>query len=510
MTLSSPKTLDQFKSPQRVLTQILLRSRDTQKKRATRKANQIDQLRRENEQLRRRNLELQTQVEHSRMQSVQTHVRMQKMQNAPIQLPIDPPLPHHTYGPKMISLAINLACIVGLRAAARVMATCFDWLEVRTRVPEWTSIRTWLCRYGVGLLEEPLERAEDWILMADHSNQIGTDKVLVILGIRACDLPPTGRPLRYSDMRVLAVVPGSDWKREDVAKQYELLANRIGTPMAIVTDGAVELRESVSGLENTGKIVMMFRDFKHVAANEFKHQLEKDPQFSAFMTKLGQCRCAIQQTDLGHFNPLSPKTKARFMNLEAILHWAEMVLWQLSNHKSKGRQGIEPKLFNKKLGWLRSFRSDIERWSRCQSVISRSLGIINEEGLYRGSSENLSSALSFMGGCDASDQMISNLVNFVLESEQQLAEGMRVPGSTEILESSFGQFKLLEGQHSKGGFTSLIAAFPALLSDCTAARVKETFARVSVRYLKAWTAQKLGQTLNSRRQEAYAEFAAAQ
>jgi hypothetical protein len=38
------------------------------------------------------------------------------------------------------------------------------------------------------------------------------------------------------------------------------------------------------------------------------------------------------------------------MNLEAILHWAEMVLWQLSTPRSKGRQGIEAKRINRKLG----------------------------------------------------------------------------------------------------------------------------------------------------------------
>jgi hypothetical protein len=139
----------------------------------------------------------------------------------------------------------------------------------------------WMCRYGVGLLEEPIERADDWILMADHSNQIGTDKVLVILGIRANHMPPSGQALRYEDMRVMAVVPGSNWQREDVAKQYKLVAQRTGTPLAIVTDGAVELRESAVGLENEGKIVMMFRDFKHVAANEFKRLLEQDNRFAS-------------------------------------------------------------------------------------------------------------------------------------------------------------------------------------------------------------------------------------
>ena len=510
MNSSSPKTLDQFKSPQPVVSQILLRSRETQRKRANRKSLKIKELQTENQKLRRKILQLQAQQDCFQSQADHTQVQIHNLHNAPIQLAVDPPLPHHTYGPKMISLAINLACAVGLRAAETVLTTFFNWLDVKTKIPDWTSIRTWLCRYGVGLLEKPLERAEDWILMADHSNQIGTDKILVILGIRACNLPPSGRPLRYSDMRVMAIVPGSDWKREDVAKQYELLAEKIGTPMAIVTDGAVELRESVSGLENAGKIVLMFRDFKHVAANEFKHQLEADPRFSAFLTKLGQCRSAIQQTELGHFTPPSPKTKARFMNLEAIIHWAEMTLWQLSTPRSKGRRGIDAKRIHKKLGWLRSFRPDIERWSRCQAVISKSLGIINEEGLYRGASENLAAALNFMGGCEASEQLKSNLVNFVQAQEQQLGAGMRVPLSTEILESSFGQYKLLEGQHSKGGFTSLLAAFPGLLSECTAARVKETFTRISVKELKAWTSNKLGETLASRRQQAYAEFAACQ
>ena len=218
---------------------------------------------------------------------------------------------------------------------------------------------------------------------------------------------------------------------------------------------------------------------------------------------------AAQTVMTTFFDWLDVKTKARFMNLEAILHWAEMALWQLSTPRSKGRRDVTAKRVNEKLGWLRSFRADIQRWSRCQAVISKSLGIINEEGLYRGSSENLAGAFSFMGGCEASERMISNLVSFVLDQEQQLGEEMRVPLSTEILESSFGQYKLLERQHSKGGFTSLIAAFPALLTGCTPEGVKSIFSEVSVRGMNESTRKKLGQTLNSKRQAAYAEFAAA-
>lgn len=117
--------------------------------------------------------------------------------------------------------------------------------------------------------------------------------------------------LRYEDMRVMAVALGTNWQREDVAKQDKLVAQRIGTPLAIITDGAVELRESAVGLENERKIVMMFRDFKYVTANQFKRLLEQENRFAQFQTKLGQTRSAIEQTELVHFTPPSPKQKAR-------------------------------------------------------------------------------------------------------------------------------------------------------------------------------------------------------
>jgi hypothetical protein len=82
----------------------------------------------------------------------------------------------------------------------------------------------------------------------------------------------------------------------------------------------------------------------------------------------------------------------------------------------------------------------------------------------------------------------------------------RVPLSTEILESSFGLFKQLERQHSKGGFTSLLAAYGSLLHTSTPESIRRDFAQVSVLDMRAWVREKLGQTHASKRQTAYQEF----
>ncbi|MFM9962566.1 MAG: hypothetical protein ACKV2Q_15245, partial [Planctomycetaceae bacterium] len=91
-------------------------------------------------------------------------------------------------------------------------------------------------------------------------------------------------------------------------------------------------------------------------------------------------------------------------------------------------------------------------------------------------------------------------------SESQLREGERLPLSTEILESSFGLYKQLERQQSKGGFTSLLASFGSLLRPTTPESIQKAFSRVSVKDTRTWIKTHLPETLTSKRQTAYREF----
>ncbi len=93
--------------------------------------------------------------------------------------------------------------------------------------------------------------------------------------------------------------------------------------------------------------------------------------------------------------------------------------------------------------------------------------------------------------------------------EKLIGKEERVWLSTENLESPFGVFKQLEGQHSKGGFTSLLAAMPMMLVDWTPELVQERLSEVSVKQMKEWVDKNLGTTLASRRTTAYQAFAAA-
>ncbi|GAG44949.1 unnamed protein product, partial [marine sediment metagenome] len=199
-----------FKSPLRVVVRFLWRSRETKANKCRELKKKLDETQR---LLTRREAELERQREEIRelkrqTQRLETEKRIQA-QATSTWLPDDPPIGTHGYGARMVSLAVNLARAVGLRGTQQSLEIVFDWLGVEQKTPHFTTIRNWLQRVGVAALKEPIERTDDWVWMVDHSNQIGPEKTLVVLGVRASRMPPPGTALKHEDVRVLTVRPGT-------------------------------------------------------------------------------------------------------------------------------------------------------------------------------------------------------------------------------------------------------------------------------------------------------------
>ena len=295
MGLSSFIRAGQYKSPLRVVAGILLRSRETQAERARCKSEEIEQLKQVNQQQQQRNLDKANESEaEMRLQIAQLKIENEHLRRQSFVLPHDPVLPNHKFGPKMISVCVNLAMKIGLRASITCLEIVLDWLGADVRLPDWTTVRTWLMRLGVAALEAPVEEADDWVWMADDSNQIGEEKALAVIGIRASHMPEPGVAINHQDVRLLMLEPGVNWKTEDMAAAYERLAEKIGDPLAVLTDGACELRDGAEILQKRRKGTILLRDFKHFAANVLKSVVGADERFAEFTSQTGRTRCAIQ------------------------------------------------------------------------------------------------------------------------------------------------------------------------------------------------------------------------
>jgi hypothetical protein len=500
---SSYDEVRKYQSPIRVVAAFLFRSRETKIQTIEKLTAQLAERDEQIANLQRQERKLQHRTATA-LHCIGELVEQLATARQSVNLPDDPSLATHGYGARMIALAVNVAQSVGFRGAERVLDLFFDWLGVATNTPTRNAICGWMQRLGLDQIQQPWEPGGDWVMMVDHSIQTSKEKVLAVLGVPVSSLPEPGETLKHKDVRVLEVKPGTEWKIEDMAKEYQALEKRYGTPRAVLVDGAVELRDGAKCLQTEGKDTIVLRDLKHYAANVLKSVVGKEPRFQEVIGQMGSTRSAIQQTELAHLTPPKLKSKSRFMNLAATVHWMTLIVWLLRNPDAKGRAGIAENRMQEKLGWVAEYAEEIAVWSECQEVVSRSVTFINEQYLTRGASVALRIAIGELQHAK-SREVADRLVNFVGESEQLLRAGERLPMSTEILESAFGLYKQREGQQSKSGFTSMLACLPALLRPATPELVRSAFGRVSAADVKAWSKKHFPSTVTSRRQSAYAE-----
>jgi hypothetical protein len=209
---------------------------------------------------------------------------------------------------------------------------------------------------------------------------------------------------------------------------------------------------------------------------------------------------------LAFLTPPGPKPKARFMNLAPTLQWARHVLAVLRQPPAVVRERVGPHRLREKLGWLEDFAPDVEAWSECQAVVDVVVTAVNRRGIYRGAARAARAELPRPLGAGGR-ALARELVTFVARQARRTRPGERLPGSTEVLESCFGRFKQLERQQARGGFTSLLLSFGALLAETTADAIQKAMEHSRTSAIFAWCQEHLGITLFGQRKLAFAASA---
>ena len=108
-------------------------------------------------------------------------------------------------------------------------------------------------------------------------------------------------------------------------------------------------------------------------------------------------------------------------------------------------------------------------------------------------------ALSELSDTPEKELLKNELVEIVNVESSKAREGTRIPGSTEILESSFGKLKEIEGDQSRSGFTSLILIWAALFGATTSEVIRKAMTQIPEKLVNAWVSTNLGATIQSKR-----------
>ena len=398
-------------------------------------------------------------------------------------------------------VSLVLECGASLRCAAKVLELFSSIMGQDGITPDRSTGRLWLLRIGLAALLRSKVIANDWVWMVDHSIQVGQCKCLVILGIRQCDLPE-GRPLVHQDMEPVALVPMISSTKQTVAICLEKAVAQTGVPRAILSDHGADLHGGIEIFRETHPETSELYDIKHKAACLLKAQLMRDPRWKPYASQLGQTKFAVQQTALAHLAPSSQRSKARFMNLGVLVKWGVETLFLVDNPSRVKQPETSPEQVQAKLGWLTEYRTALAEWSACMVVIEETLDYVRYRGYTADAGPELDARLPTAIG--RAGELREQLLAFVTDQSLRVQQGERLPGTTEILESSFGKLKALEDGQSKSGFTGLVLSLGAMVSKWTAESITDALERCRVRDVLDWCRKNLGVTVQSQRRQAYA------
>ena len=393
----------------------------------------------------------------------------------------------------------------GQRCLAAVMELAAPWLPGGRQTPCANTGRMWLLRLGLYELTRPKPKADDWVLIFDHTVQLGGMKALVIVGIRLSQWEKQRGPLQHEDLAVLDVTPMRHSSGAAVEARLEAVAKQIGNPRAILGDGGSDLKCGVAGFQKDHQGVARLYDIKHKMALLLQQQLEKDPRWTKFVTGVNQTRSRVQLTDLAFLTPPDLKAKSRYLNLPPLAEWGRNTLKFLDHPRDLPGKPVDRKALEKKLGWLGEYREALYHWSVLLTIAETAEHYVRYEGYHTAAADQLRERLDGLGINAAARAMETATVEFVAEQSARARAGERLIGSSEVLESLIGKYKDLQGKNSRGGMTPQLLAIGAVVMEKTTETIRRGLTAIRTCDVWRWCREHLGLSLQGQRTYAYKE-----
>ena len=409
--------------------------------------------------------------------------------------------PRRWYPCLMIIMCIRLVlkAVISFRAAPKAIHIMFSQFDAvkNLPIPTYKSIGRWLTQIGLYKLNCLKEQATDWALIVDNSVQIGTQKCLVVLGVRLSKFK--GEALSFEDMEALVMELHDKSDAKIVCQALEKAQKKVGKVVMVCADDGSDLRGGIDFFCKKHGAGRVF-DIVHKIGTFLKKMLEKDPEWKAFSSAASEAKQKMQQTPAAHLVPPNQRTKSRFLNIEIFAHWGidALAAIETPNHPDK-------ELLEKYCGWIRQYKKLMERLKQLDCISQEVRQHVRENGLCATSGEQLDVALDMVmkpfGFNLEACEYAGELIDFVHEQSKIIPAGQVWIGSSEIIESLFGKLKSLEHDQSKGGFTSLVLGVAACVGKLDSDVVMAAMTQIKTADVDAWTKEQIGTTLLSKRRK---------
>lgn len=477
----------------------------------------------------------------------------------------------HLYPVFLIQLAIShiiTACssFWGVNQSFELWA---QFLAIGT--PSLSSIRQWVLRVGLYVLQQPPQRRGDWIWVVDLTLQLGAAKCLVVLGISQadwCQRVAQGQGcLQHQDMTVLEIEVLFECNGQHIEQRLSQLSERVGQPVQVVSDHGSDLKKGIELYCQHQPGVIHTHDVTHGMALLLKHRLEKDEPFQTFLSQCHQSRQQLQQTRLAFLSPPAQRSQARYLNLEPLVEWAQVVLryyqqgdfskitpshqldkeafcvlieHQLKTPILKQLAALEPKTydnqeqlsqqlmrvlspehiehygpmicqaadlgrrqFQEKLGWLLDRQPELQEYDALVSLVQRANKQLKQQGLNHQSHLQFAQDTQQMNLSQPGQAFRAAVIDYIKQQGSPMDETQTLLATSDVLESLFGKYKLFCQRSPLKEVGRLILTIPLCTVHLTGSFVKRALESVRGVDVDNWAKEVLGTSMFAQRKAVF-------
>ena len=396
----------------------------------------------------------------------------------------------------MIFLAVQLVTHAALsfRGAAAALALFAESTRGDRTSPDptpcATTIRSWVLRLGYASLTCPLPHDRPWVWFIDHTIQIGSQKLFVIVGVPLDAVPFGVGPLQSSDLHLIALMPMDESNQQLVDAELKKTVERTGVPRQIISDGGSDLVGGIERFRERHTETLGVPDVAHHAANQLKHYWESDPMWQSFTKRMSEIAARIRQTPSAHLMAPKLRNKARFMSVGVFVRFGQMLLKRL-------RLATPDAEVEKHYGWVREYAESLRAWGEQHALVEATLHQVRVEGLFERGLALLEEEWAKLTLSDhpVTVALQNRLRAYVRRWGRAAGAGERLVGSTEILESAFGVQKRLSGDQCKSGLTSASVGLGAVLGNLSGEQMSAELGRVPQKAVLGWAKRWFGETV---------------
>ena len=389
-----------------------------------------------------------------------------------------------------------------LRTTSTSLEIIFSTIPVLNdlRAPSCTTVKYWTAQVGYHKLKRVKTKEQDWNVIIDASIQMGEKKCIVILGARSASLRKIRkRALTLEDLEVLSMRIVSVLNNQVITEMLTEAASVVGKIIAICSDRGSEILCGIKNFQKTNPKIRHVADTAHRVSNLIEAALEKDPRWKECRELVTLARRKMQNSLIPGALPPSPRTKARYMNVDTLIRWLADMLALLDQGVSN--PGLDINELRKYLDWLFSYRNDIAYWNRLIEIGKAARYVVRIEGIHMNIADSFEQAISSIKIGAREQQFADQITEFLFSQSKGIKHGEWFIGSSEILESFFGKLKYMEREQRAFGFTSLLLAAMAAVGPLDEKIVAEAMESVKRSDIDKWVAKEIGQSVQSQRRQ---------